>query len=77
MTNKQFANDFLSLAKKIIEEVSEIDPNDPNAAIKIAKAQEKNAAIKQANNTYRSALQHDVAKAKFDRYESSFLEEEK
>ncbi|MEM6397798.1 MAG: hypothetical protein AAF741_15725 [Bacteroidota bacterium] len=76
MTNKQFANDFLELAKKVIIEVSEIDPDDPNAAVKLAKAQEKNAAIKQANNTYRSALQHDVARAKLENYKSSFLDKD-
>lgn len=74
MTNRQFFDDFISLSKKIIEDVSEINDNDPNLNMKLEKVREQNAAIKQANNTYRSALQHDVAKAKMENYKSSFLD---
>lgn len=77
MTNKQFADDFLALTKKIVKEVSEIDPNAPNASVKLAKAQLQSDAIKQANNTFRSCLQHDVAKAKLENYKSSFLDDDK
>lgn len=76
VTNKKFAHEFLQMSKDIVEEVSKIDPNSPVANTQLAIAQMKNDAIKQANNTFRSCLQHDVAKAKMESYQSSFLDED-
>lgn len=74
MKNSSFAIEFIELSKKVIEDVRNIDPKSPTASAQLEKAHIMNDAIKQANNTYRSALQHDIAKAKYKEYHSSFLE---
>jgi hypothetical protein len=76
ITNKKFAQEFLQMTKEIFAEVSKIDANSPDAKNELDKAQTKVSTIKQANNIFRSCLQHDVSKAKIDGYESSFLDNE-
>jgi len=59
-----------------MDEVSDIDAEGKSAKRDIEKAAIKVNLIKQANNTFRSIHQPDVARAKIEGYESSFLDEE-
>jgi hypothetical protein len=75
VTNKKFAQEFLQMTKEIFSETSEIDSKAPTTKHEIQKAEVKIKAIKQANNIFRSCLQHDALKAKHQNYESSFLDD--
>lgn len=76
LTNKKYALEFLQHSRDIIAEASLVDPDAKSTRNELAILEIKNAAVKQANNTFRACLQHDMAKAKLSTYRSSFLEDE-
>lgn len=76
LTNRIFAETFLRKTIETLEEIDLIDEKSNYKKFRLEKADVKSKVIKQANNTYRSALQHDIARAKIKGYKSSFLEED-
>lgn len=76
VTNKKFAHEFLTMTKKVFTNLSEIDTKEAATKHELERAQAQVNTIKQANNIFRSCLQHDVASAKIEGYRSTFLDEE-
>lgn len=76
ITNKAHAQEWLQITRDLIANVQSIDSNSSTAKRDLEKAQTVITAVKQANNIFRSGLQHDVARGKIEGYKSSFIEEE-
>ena len=75
MTNKEFFDQVVQISMEIIQQAKDLDPEEPFADNDLKRLQIMTGGLKQVNNSYRVALQHDIAKAKLKNYQSSFLEE--
>jgi len=74
ITNKGHAQEWLQITRDLIESVQNIDPSSSTAKRELEQAQTVITAVKQANNIFRSGIQHDVARGKIEGYKSSFIE---
>ncbi|HKK77059.1 MAG TPA: hypothetical protein VJ953_18415 [Saprospiraceae bacterium] len=76
MTNQEYFAEYQAAVKGIMQMAKEIDVEDDHAHLKIEKIKVLEKLVKQGNNTYKNALAYDIARAKFEQYDDSFLDED-
>jgi hypothetical protein len=76
MKNRAYFEQYQAAVKEIMEMAKSVDVEDENAAMEIEKLKILEKIVKQGNNTYKNALMHEIAKARFDNYNNSFLNDD-
>lgn len=76
MKSKTYFKEFVGYCREVINKAKEIDPSHEDAEQDIKRLSTINNAVKNANQVFKINLQNDLARARLDNYESSFLNEE-
>lgn len=75
MKNREYFEEYQAAVKQIMKMAKDVDLDDENAGMEIERLKVLEKVLKQGNNTYKNALMHEIAKARFENYNNSFLDE--